>query len=70
MEMPSEEDSSEFAGCPSCLGATRMEPAVSTTNRNFPGRMGNKEGEIYLSSPFTAAASALKGKVADPREYM
>lgn len=64
--------------CAACLGGpkdtfARMNEAVtcvSTTNRNFPGRMGHKEGRVYLASPYTAAASALKGKVCDPREYL
>ncbi|CAK0746338.1 3-isopropylmalate dehydratase large subunit, chloroplastic [Coccomyxa viridis] len=63
--------------CAACLGgpkdtfARMNEPqvCVSTTNRNFPGRMGHKDGQVYLASPYTAAASALAGTVADPRDY-
>ncbi|KAG4910925.1 hypothetical protein JHK87_057041 [Glycine soja] len=64
--------------CAACMGGPRdtygrlNEPqvCVSTTNRNFPGRMGHMEGQIYLASPYTAAASALTGFVTDPREFL
>lgn len=59
--------------CGPCLGGhmgilAAGEKAVATTNRNFVGRMGHVESEIYLSSPAVAAASAIKGYIADPKK--
>ncbi|MEM9790688.1 MAG: aconitase family protein [Planctomycetota bacterium] len=66
------------ASCAACLGGPqdtfgRLNDAItciSTTNRNFPGRMGHKQAGVFLASPLTVAASALTGHVTDPRDFV
>jgi 3-isopropylmalate/(R)-2-methylmalate dehydratase large subunit len=66
------------ANCGACLGGPLdtlgrthgTEVVISTTNRNFPGRMGSRDSSVYLASPLTAAASALHGVITDPREVL
>jgi len=69
----------ENASCAACLGGPvdtfgRMNKGgmkcISATNRNFPGRMGSKESQVFLASPYTVAASALTGHITDPREFV
>jgi len=66
------------SSCAACLGgpsdtigrAVDKDVVISTTNRNFPGRMGSKQSDVYLASPYTVATSAVTGKITDPREFL
>lgn len=68
----------ENPSCAACLGgpvdtfgrANTPVVCISTTNRNFPGRMGHKQAQIYLASPATVAASAVTGRITDPRDFI
>jgi 3-isopropylmalate/(R)-2-methylmalate dehydratase large subunit len=68
----------ENAGCSACLGGPvdtfgRLNErlnCISATNRNFPGRMGHLEARVFLASPYTVAASAIAGRIVDPRDYL
>jgi 3-isopropylmalate/(R)-2-methylmalate dehydratase large subunit len=69
---------SSETGCAACCGGPsdtfgRVNTpiaVISTTNRNFVGRMGHKEAQIYLASPYTVAASAIRGSIANPDLYI
>ncbi len=66
------------SSCAACLGgpsdtfgrSVDKDVVISTTNRNFPGRMGSKKSEVYLASPLTVASSALTGVITDPRDVL
>jgi 3-isopropylmalate/(R)-2-methylmalate dehydratase large subunit len=66
------------SSCAACLGgpadtvgrAADSDVVISTTNRNFRGRMGSKKSQVFLASPYTVAASAVSGVITDPREFM
>ncbi|HHZ11493.1 MAG TPA: 3-isopropylmalate dehydratase large subunit [Acholeplasmataceae bacterium] len=62
-------------GCAACLGThegliAEGETCITSSSRNFPGRMGHKKGKIFLASPATVAASALNGVITDPTPYL
>ena len=63
------------SGCGACAGMgagllAAGEVCISTTNRNFKGRMGDKGASVYLANPYSVAAAAVAGHIVDPRELM
>ena len=63
------------SGCGACAGygagvLAAEETAIASTARNFRGRMGSGQSRVYLGSPYTVAASAVRGRIADPREFL
>jgi 3-isopropylmalate/(R)-2-methylmalate dehydratase large subunit len=66
------------SSCAACLGgpadtvgrSSDGDVVISTTNRNFPGRMGSKQSQVFLASPLTVAASAINGEITDPRKFL
>ncbi|WP_278069259.1 3-isopropylmalate dehydratase large subunit [Brevundimonas sanguinis] len=63
------------SGCGACAGygagvLADGEVCISSTNRNFKGRMGSKEAQVYLGSPYSVAAAAIEGRIADPRQFL
>jgi 3-isopropylmalate/(R)-2-methylmalate dehydratase large subunit len=63
------------SGCGACAGMghgllAEGDVCISTTNRNFKGRMGHKDSQVYLGSPYSVAAAAVAGEIVDPREYL
>ncbi len=65
----------ESPTCGPCVGGHlgvlgSGEVAIATVSRNFVGRMGSRKSKVYIASPATVAASALKGRIADPRKLM
>ena len=66
------------SSCAACLGgpsdtvgrSVDGDVVISTTNRNYPGRMGSKSSQVYLASPLTVAASAINGAITDPRDFL
>jgi homoaconitase/3-isopropylmalate dehydratase large subunit len=61
-------------GCGMCPGyytpLTKGEVSITSSTTNYPGRMGDESAQVYLGSPATVAASAIEGKITDPRKYL